>query len=51
MGRVRTEGVSAAEPAVVVVLVFTVAVVVMTAVFVGAMWEPNPNKLGLALSC
>lgn len=52
MGRVLTEGVSAAEPAVVVVLVavlvvvFMVAVVVVTAVLVVTMWKASLHKLG-----
>ena len=51
MGGVLTEGVSAADPAVVValvtvlVVVFTVAVVVMTAVLVVAMWEASLHNL------
>jgi len=48
LGGVLTEGVGAAEPAVVVVLVavhravIMVAVIVVTAVLVVAMWEASP---------
>ena len=51
-GGVLTEGFSAAEPAVVValvtmlVVVFTVAVLVVTAVLMVAMWEASLHNLG-----
>jgi len=52
LGGVLTEGVSAAEPTVVValvtmlVVVFTVAFVIVTAVLVVAMWEASLHNLG-----